>query len=120
MTTMAQRILLVDDNADALEVMATLLRMYDHEVATAATPQEAIDLVSDFRPQLAILDISLPGMDGYQLALELRRVLGEDAPLRLITLSGYGRDVDSQRSAAAGFERHLVKPVDFDELLALI
>lgn len=115
-----KRILLVDDNVDALEVMATLLRMYDHEVATATTPQEAIDLVTGFRPDLAILDISLPGMDGYALAVELRRVLGPDAALRLFTLSGYGRDVDSQRSVAAGFERHLVKPVDFDELLALI
>ena len=117
---MMKRILLVDDNVDALEVMATLLRMYDHEVATATTPLAAIELVKDFRPDLAILDISLPGMDGYQLGVELRRVLGEGIPLRLITLSGYGRDADSQRAAAAGFERHLVKPVDFDELLGLI
>ena len=114
------RIMLVDDNIDALETLAELLRMYDYEVATANTPQAAIQMVSSFRPQLAILDIGLPGMDGFQLGTELRCALGEGAPLRLITLSGYGRDVDAQRSAAAGFERHLVKPLDFDELLRLI
>ena len=114
------RILLVDDNVDALEVMATLLRMYDHEVATATTPRAALDMVKDFRPSLAILDIGLPGMDGYQLAAELRRTLGEEVPLRLIALTGYARDVDAERSANAGFERHLVKPLDFDELLRLI
>ncbi len=114
------RILLVDDNADALETLSTLLGMFEHEVATAATPQEAIQRVQDFHPDLAILDIGLPGMNGYQLGAELRKVAGEGEPLRMITLSGHGRDVDSERSAAAGFERHLVKPVDFDELLSLL
>ena len=114
------RILLVDDNADVLEVMSALFGMYGHEVATATTPDAAIDLISTFHPDLAILDVGLPGMNGYELAAELRRVHGDGAPLRLITLSGYGRDIDLQRSAEAGCERHLVKPVDFDELLRLI
>ena len=114
------RILLVDDNADALETLSTLLGMFEHEVATAATPQEALQRVQEFHPDLAILDIGLPGMDGYQLAAELRKVVGGGERLRMITLSGHGREADAERSAGAGFERHLVKPVDVDELLRLI
>ena len=115
----ALRVMLVDDNVDAIETMAEILRFSGFDVATALDPVEALALAESFKPEAAILDIGLPGMDGYQLAAELRRRLGTQ-PLRLMALSGYGLAQDYRQSANAGFERHLVKPVDCDELIALL
>ncbi len=117
---MPMRVMLVDDNVDALDTMAEVLRISDFEVATADTPEEALKLAPLFKPDVAILDVGLPGMDGYQLAAALRAATPPGQRLRLITLSGYGRSVDHQRSAAAGLERHLVKPVDLDEMIAIL
>lgn len=113
------RVMLVDDNVDAVETMAEILRYSGFNVATALHPVEALALAPSFEPEVAIVDIGLPGMDGYQLATELRRLVGT-RPLRFMALSGYGMANDHERSAAAGFERHLVKPVDFDKLVALL
>ncbi len=114
------RVLLVDDNLDALDTLAEVLRISDFEVATASSPAEALALAADFKPDVAILDVGLPGMDGYQLAAALRRRADPAQRLRLITLSGYGRASDHQRAADAGLERHLVKPVDLDEMIAVL
>jgi CheY-like chemotaxis protein len=84
-------------------------------VRTVADGPEALALVKDFRPDIAILDIGLPVMDGYELATHLREELKH--PVRFIALSGYGQPTDQARSAAAGFEQHLVKPVDLKSLL---
>jgi len=115
---MVQRVMLVDDNLDALETLAEVLRYSDFEVATAATPKAALALAPGFRPDVALLDVSLPGMDGYELARALRASAGP--ALRLITLSGHGSPADFQRAAAAGLERHLVKPVDLDEMIGIL
>ena len=115
---MVQRVMLVDDNLDALETLAEVLRYSDFEVATAATPKAALALAPDFRPDVALLDVSLPGMDGFELARALRASAGPG--LRLITLSGHGSPADFQRAAAAGLERHLVKPVDLDEMIGIL
>lgn len=112
--------MLVDDNVDALDTMAEVLRISDFEVATALSPAEALALAPQFQPDVAILDVGLPGMDGYQLAAALREAADPARPLRLITLSGYGRAADHERAAAAGLERHLVKPVDLDEIIAVL
>ena len=113
------RILLVDDNLDAVEVLAEALRSFGHEVAVAHDGPEALTVARDFRPNTALLDIGLPVMDGYELAMALRKVQGPD-PLRLIALTGYGQDADKARSQGAGFDVHLVKPVDLDTVAALL
>jgi PAS domain S-box-containing protein len=106
-----RRVLVVDDNRDGAEMIFNLLAAAGHEVLVANDPSEALSLADAFRPQIAILDIGLPIMDGYALARELRTRLGEAGPL-LIALSGYGQEQDKRRSEEAGFTLHLVKPVD--------
>ncbi|MEY4548482.1 MAG: hypothetical protein RL685_4677 [Pseudomonadota bacterium] len=115
-----RRILVVDDNQDAAEMLGEVLQTVGHEVQVANDAAEALNLVrASFRPDVAVLDIGLPVMDGYGLAAGLQAELGADAP-RIIAVSGYGQDRDRERSARAGFFAHLVKPVDIQQLLALI
>jgi signal transduction histidine kinase/ActR/RegA family two-component response regulator len=112
----AGRVLLVDDKADALDTLAEVLRVAGYVVQAVAHPREAIALIDSFRPDVAILDIGLPEMDGYELAQALRA----SAPGwqgRLIALTGFGQHGDKQRASAAGFERHFTKPADPAELL---
>jgi CheY-like chemotaxis protein len=114
-----QRVLLVDDNVDAVESMEILLQAFGYEVATAVHPDLALAMLDTFAPTAAVIDIGLPGMDGYQLAAEIRRRLG-GKPLRLIAFTGYGGADDIARARAAGFDAHLVKPVEIDRLLAAL
>ena len=113
-----RRVLLVDDNIDSLELLADYLRECGHQVTTASEGKTALELARGFAPEVAILDIGLPGMDGYQLASRLRDELGPAC--RLIALTGYGQDRDRDLSAQAGFERHLIKPVDVEALSTMI
>jgi signal transduction histidine kinase/ActR/RegA family two-component response regulator len=111
-----RRILLVDDNEDALEMLAELLRAAGHEVATASDGPSALASAKSYRPEIAVLDIGLPAMDGYEVAARLRAQGNGTAPL-LVALSGYGQDGDHARSESAGFAMHLVKPLDIEQLL---
>jgi CheY-like chemotaxis protein len=115
----AQRVLLVDDNVDAVESMEILLQAFGYEVATAIHPDLALAQLEAFAPAVAVIDIGLPGMDGYQLAAEIRRRLA-GKPMRLIAFTGYGGADDVARATAAGFDAHLVKPVEIDRLLAAL
>jgi len=115
----SRRVLLVDDNVDAVESMEILLQAFGYEVATAIHPEIALDRLASFAPAAAVIDIGLPGMDGYQLAAEIRRRLG-GKPMRLIAFTGYGGAEDIARAKAAGFDAHLVKPVEIDHLLAAL
>jgi CheY-like chemotaxis protein len=115
----AQRVLLVDDNVDAVESMEILLQAFGYEVATAIHPDLALAQLESFAPAAAVIDIGLPGMDGYQLAVEIRRRL-DGRPMRLIAFTGYGGADDVARATVAGFDAHLVKPVDIDSLLAAL
>ncbi|MFL6676235.1 MAG: ATP-binding protein [Massilia sp.] len=112
------RIMLVDDNIDAAEMLARLLEAHGHRVDLFHDPLTALASAQRLRPDIAILDIGLPVLDGYQLAARLRALLGEH-PCRLIALTGYGQDADKARSAAAGFEQHLVKPISPDQVARL-
>jgi PAS domain S-box-containing protein len=112
-----RRILVVDDNDDARMLLADILGELGHQVTSAASGPAALESIGTSFPDIAILDIGLPEMDGYQLAVELRRVLPE---IRLIALSGYGQPADRARSQRAGFHRHLVKPVEMRRLLETI
>jgi signal transduction histidine kinase len=114
-----RRVLVVDDNEDALAMLTELLRSAGHQVCAASDGPSALELARRFRPEVAILDLGLPAMDGYELASRLRRQTGGDCP-RLVALSGYGQESDRSRSTAAGFARHLVKPLETSELLAAI
>ncbi len=111
-----RRVLVVDDNADAAEALAGLLRAVGHDVALAPDGPRAIEVARTFHPEVAVLDIGLPVMDGYELAGLLQR---EVRP-RLIALTGYGQAHDRARARAAGFAHHLVKPVVPERLLAAI
>ena len=116
-----QRVLIVDDNEDAAEMLAAALAAAGHVTAVASDGPEALELVHTFRPDVALLDIGLPVMDGFELAHHIRS-LGDDElrHTRLVAVTGYGQDHDRRRSAAAGFDEHLIKPVDIDQLVVLI
>ncbi len=114
-----RRVMLVDDNVDAVESMEILLQAFGYEVATAIHPDLALALLETFAPAAAVIDIGLPGMDGYQLAAEIRRRLA-GRPMRLIAFTGYGGANDIARASAAGFDAHLIKPVEIDRLLAAL
>ncbi len=115
-----RRILVVDDNEDAASSLATLLiRVYHQDVRIARDGHEALALVEDFRPELVLLDIGMPGMDGYEVARRLR-ASPEFRDVPLIAVTGWGQEQDRQSSREAGFDRHLVKPVDPAELRDLL
>jgi PAS domain S-box-containing protein len=118
-TTRSRRVLVVDDNIDAADMLAFVLEDVGHEVQVANDPSEALSLADTFRPQVAILDIGLPVMDGYELGRELEARLGDAAPV-LIALTGYGLEQDKRRSEEAGFFLHLVKPIDARKLVHAI
>jgi len=115
----ARRVLVVDDNRDAAEMISLLLSRAGHQVEIAADASQALSTADAFRPQVAILDIGLPVMDGYALGRELRARMGSATPV-LIALTGYGQEQDQRRSAEAGFASHLVKPVDARHLVHLV
>jgi CheY-like chemotaxis protein len=104
------RILIADDNADAAETLAMLLEIECHEVATACDGIEAIARVKDFRPDIAFLDIGMPVMGGLEAARQIRGLPAGER-VRLVALTGWGQPADRERTAAAGFDLHLVKPL---------
>jgi PAS domain S-box-containing protein len=112
------RILVVDDNEDAAESLATLLQQAGHQVSVAHDGGTALALAERERPRVVFLDIGLPGMDGYEICKQLRGAGHDDA--LIVALTGYGQDEDRARSRAAGFDGHLVKPGDPNELIRLI
>ena len=113
------RVLVVDDNEDAATMLTVLLQKRGYETCTAFDGPGALGAVRAFEPDVAILDIGLPVMDGYELAEHLRERLASRPP-RFIALTGYGQASDRRRTAEAGFEAHLVKPVDMRALEALL
>jgi signal transduction histidine kinase/DNA-binding response OmpR family regulator len=107
-----KRILVVDDNGDAAAILADVLELLGNTVAIAHDGPSALETARSFSPDLALVDIGLPVMDGYELARRLRDQQGISSHLRLVAVTGYGQEADRRRSADAGFEDHLVKPVD--------
>lgn len=108
-----RRILIVDDNADAADTLATLLSVEGHETVAIYGASEAIERAPVIKPEVILLDIGLPQMDGYEVAIRLRRLLDG---VSIVALTGYGRPEDKKRARQAGFDAHLVKPVDYAEL----
>ncbi|MBX9605544.1 MAG: PAS domain S-box protein, partial [Gammaproteobacteria bacterium] len=114
-----RRLLVVDDNVDSATTLAVLLEQVGHEARTAKDGTEALAIAATFEPDAVLLDIGLPGMSGYEVARHLRARAGTARAL-LIAVTGYGRPEDLERTWAAGFDHHLVKPVAVDKLLKLL
>jgi signal transduction histidine kinase/CheY-like chemotaxis protein len=113
----AQRILLIEDNADARESLRMVLENAGHDLLQAADGESGVERAISSRPRIALVDIGLPGIDGWEVAKRIRSV---DPSIRLVALTGYGRDEDVAASRAAGFDAHLVKPVNVEQLGPLI
>jgi CheY-like chemotaxis protein len=113
-----RRVLLVDDNRDASESLAILLTMTGHEVVTAGDGPQALEILRQHDPDVILLDIGLPGMDGYKVC---RRIRGEElSAATIVAMTGFGQDRDRELAKAAGFDAHLVKPVAIGRLLSLL
>jgi CheY-like chemotaxis protein len=105
----------VEDNDDAREMLRTLLDMAGHETHEAADGLEGLRLATELKPQVALIDLGLPGLDGLELAGRIRAIPGAGT-MQLVALTGYGQMQDRQRTRAAGFDQHVVKPVDPETL----
>jgi len=114
----AETILVVEDNEDARESLRLALELRGHRVVWAADGATGLEVLRRERPRLAVLDIGLPGMDGYELARRIREELGPG--IVLVALTGYGRARDGDEAIRAGFDRHLIKPVDVDDLVRVL
>jgi CheY-like chemotaxis protein len=112
------RVLVVDDYEDNAESMAMLLRLHGHHVDTALNGLSAVRTAQARPPEVVLLDISMPGMDGYEVARELRRMFG--SRVVLIAITARGSEDDHGQFVAAGFDRHFVKPADPDEVQRLV
>ncbi|RCJ09693.1 PAS domain-containing sensor histidine kinase [Cupriavidus necator] len=115
----AQRILLVDDNRDAADSLAMLLELCGHEVTIAYDGAEALHVAPRCRPHIALIDLAMPGMDGFEVVRAMRGLAGTELT-RFVALTGFGQPADRQHTEAAGFDAHLVKPVELETLFGTI
>jgi CheY-like chemotaxis protein len=114
-----RRILLVEDNPDIGETLRDLLEMLGHDVELASDGARGVQRALANRPEVMLVDIGLPGIDGYEVARQLRAT-AEGREMMLIALTGYGRPEDRERARAAGFDAHLTKPIDLADLAAAL
>jgi DNA-binding response OmpR family regulator len=115
---LAQRILVVDDNRDSAESMAMFLQLCGHETRVAHDGRSALDVEHEYQPAIVLLDIGLPGMNGYDVAREIRAARGDS--VLLIAMTGWGQEEDRRRARESGFDHHLTKPVNIDVLNNLL
>ena len=114
-----RRVLIVEDNADAREGLRMLLTLAGHEVETSEDAADGLEKLRTFQPEVALIDIGLPGVDGYALA-RMARQTPETRATYLVALTGYGQAEDRQKALAAGFDTHMTKPVDPAQLCAFL
>ncbi len=114
----SKRILVADDNRDGAETMSMLLQLSGHEVYLAHSGAEALDVARRERPDIAVLDIGMPDLNGYEVAERIRHEAWGES-IKLIAVTGWGQAEDKRRALAAGFNHHLTKPVDPSQLEAL-
>ena len=112
------RVLVAEDIPDAAEMMRLMIQFMGHDVRVAADGVEAVELAQAFEPQIALLDIGMPRMDGYEAARRIRAAMGERVVL--VALTGFGQEEDERRAYEAGFDRHVTKPAEPDVLESLI
>ena len=113
------RVLLVDDNIDACTMLSHALRAQGYGVQTTHNGPDGVRVAQQWRPDIVLLDIGLPGLDGYEVARRLRAAEAT-SKVRLIAMTGYGRATDIRLAREAGFDAHMVKPFDFDEMMKLM
>jgi CheY-like chemotaxis protein len=118
-TRSGRRILVVDDNRDSAESLATLLRLFGNDVRTAYDGRQAVVVASSYRPDVVLLDLGLPGLNGFEVAQQLRSMANQSVPV-LVALTGFGTEEDQLKTRKAGFNYHLVKPVDLPSLQQLL
>lgn len=116
MSSAEKRILLVDDNEDARDLLSGLLELQGFRIESAADAAGALEIAARFTPEIVILDLGLPEVDGWELARQLRKVDGLTA-VRIVALTGYGSERDRERSREAGIDVHLLKPIEIAQLL---
>lgn len=116
---MTKRLVIADDNRDAAESLAMLMRLEGHEVYLAHDGPSALQALSEHRPDFALLDIGMPGLTGYEIARAARARPELDA-VKLVAITGWGQASDKARALEEGFDIHMTKPVDVDRLLALL
>ena len=112
------RVLVVDDNEDAADSLATLLQVLGYTVRVAYDGPDAIVAADEFRPDAALLDIGLPKLSGYDIARHMRGSRGDE--VLLVAITGWGQEDDRRKARDAGFDHHFTKPADFDLLMALL
>jgi len=115
--TAQRKVLIVDDNVDAADSLALMLRAMGHEVEVAHDGRAGVEMSRRTRPDIVLLDIAMPGMSGYEAAKEIRQFLG--AGVRIIAVTGYGRHEGRRQPLEPGFDQHIVKPLDPDLLKRL-
>ena len=114
-----RRILIADDNRDSADSLAMLLGLQGHDVRVAYGGQQSLEVAAEFMPEIAFLDIGMPGIDGYELARRLRQMPFTDRPI-LIAVTGWGRSEDKRLARDAGFDHHVTKPLEPDTLSTLL
>jgi CheY-like chemotaxis protein len=115
----AWRILVVDDNDDAAALLAVLLRLEGHEVQTATNGREAVDRAEQFRPEVVLMDLEMPGIGGLEASRRIRALPWGNTVL-IAALTGWGRDEDRRRAREAGIDLHFIKPVDTASILGAV
>ena len=115
--TVPLRVLVVDDNRDAADTLGTMLQLFGHTTAVAYNSTDGLRLAAETNPHLAILDIGLPDLDGYELARRLRQ---SSPATMLVALTGYGSPADRRRAHEAGFHEHFVKPIVLNDLQSVL
>lgn len=113
-----RNVLVVEDNADNRDTLVMLLESFGHDVVAAEDGPSGVRAAEAVRPDVAIVDIGLPGFDGYEVCRRLRELLGEE--VTLVALTGYGQAEDRERARAAGFDVHLTKPADVETVAAVV
>jgi CheY-like chemotaxis protein len=114
----SRHILVIEDNEDGRESLEALLKLLGHRVVAAVDGSQGIALALQARPEVALIDIGLPGLDGFQVAEQIRAALGQT--IRLVAMTGFGQPDDRRRAREAGFDAHLVKPVEVDALQQIL
>jgi CheY-like chemotaxis protein len=117
--TRRRRVLVVDDNADAAATLRMALELQGHDARAAFSGQAALDALADFDAEVVLLDLGMPGMNGFEVAQRIR-ALPRGGDVLLVALTGWGQEEDRRRTAEAGFDEHLTKPVDAERLAALL
>jgi CheY-like chemotaxis protein len=113
------RVLVVEDNLDQVHTLSMLMKLEGHDVEFAINGYAAIDIAESFQPDVVLLDLGLPGLDGFEVCKRMRRHAGLER-VRIIAVTGYGTEADKERARAAGCEHHLTKPYDLKQLLSLV